>query len=110
MGEVNSNQTSMERRRSDRLFESVPLIVRGIDLLGQPFEERTGHAGFQPPWLPLFFQASLAQEYVDHAGTAAGAAIGRMYAHALHGCSVRIPSEIFSNCRGTGRSGKYLGA
>jgi AraC-like DNA-binding protein len=36
----------MERRRSDRLFESVPLIVRGIDLLGQPFEERTGTLAF----------------------------------------------------------------
>lgn len=46
MGEANSNQTRMERRRSDRLFESVPLIVRGIDLLGQPFEERTGTLAF----------------------------------------------------------------
>jgi len=36
----------MERRRSDRLCESVPLIVRGIDLLGQPFEERTGTLAF----------------------------------------------------------------
>ena len=41
VGEVNSNQTRMERRRSDRLSQSVPVIVRGIDLLGQPFEERT---------------------------------------------------------------------
>ena len=41
MDHVNSNQPSMERRRSDRLFEPVPLVVRGIDLLGQPFEERT---------------------------------------------------------------------
>ncbi len=31
----------MERRRSERLSESLPVIVRGIDLLGQPFEERT---------------------------------------------------------------------
>ena len=46
MGEANSNQTRMERRRSDRLCESVPLIVRGIDLLGQPFEERTGTLAF----------------------------------------------------------------
>jgi hypothetical protein len=46
VGEVNSNQTRMERRRSDRLFECVPLIVRGIDLLGQPFEERTGTLAF----------------------------------------------------------------
>lgn len=31
----------MERRRSERLSESLPVIVRGIDLLGQPFEERS---------------------------------------------------------------------
>ena len=41
MDHVNLNQPATERRRSDRLFESVPLVVRGIDLLGQPFEERT---------------------------------------------------------------------
>jgi hypothetical protein len=28
------------RRRSERLSQSFPLVVRGIDLLGQPFEER----------------------------------------------------------------------
>jgi hypothetical protein len=38
---VNSHQTSMERRRSERALESLPLVVRGVDLLGQPFEERT---------------------------------------------------------------------
>src|SRR5580704_2679585 len=41
MDHVNSNQPATERRRSDRFFEPVPLVVRGIDLLGQPFEERT---------------------------------------------------------------------
>ncbi len=41
MDHVNSNEPGMERRRSGRLFEPVPLVVRGIDLLGQPFEERT---------------------------------------------------------------------
>ncbi len=41
MDHVNSNLPATERRRSDRLFEPVPLVVRGIDLLGQPFEERT---------------------------------------------------------------------
>lgn len=46
MGQVNANPTRMERRRSDRVFESVPLIVRGIDLLGQPFEERTATLAF----------------------------------------------------------------
>ena len=30
-----------ERRRSERVSESVPMVVRGVDLLGQPFEERT---------------------------------------------------------------------
>jgi hypothetical protein len=38
---MDSNQPNTQRRRSERVSESVPLIVRGIDLLGQPFEERT---------------------------------------------------------------------
>jgi hypothetical protein len=39
--DVDSNQAGTQRRRTERLSKSVPLIVRGIDLLGQPFEERT---------------------------------------------------------------------
>jgi hypothetical protein len=39
--DVDSNQAGTQRRRSERVSQSVPLIVRGIDLLGQPFEERT---------------------------------------------------------------------
>ena len=38
---MDSNQPNTQRRRSERISESVPVIVRGIDLLGQPFEERT---------------------------------------------------------------------
>lgn len=38
---MDSNHPSTQRRRSERISESIPLIVRGIDLLGQPFEERT---------------------------------------------------------------------
>jgi hypothetical protein len=38
---VDSSQPSTQRRRSERISQSLPLIVRGIDLLGQPFEERT---------------------------------------------------------------------
>jgi hypothetical protein len=45
-GEVDLNQPSTERRRSERVSESFPLIVRGIDLLGQPFEERTTTLAF----------------------------------------------------------------
>jgi hypothetical protein len=30
-----------QRRRSTRLEHIVPIVVRGVDLLGQPFEERT---------------------------------------------------------------------
>ncbi|MGB9068588.1 MAG: hypothetical protein WCC21_08455, partial [Candidatus Acidiferrales bacterium] len=41
MHEVDSNPSNTQRRRSERVSKSVPLIVRGIDLLGQPFEERT---------------------------------------------------------------------
>jgi hypothetical protein len=38
---VGSNQLSTQRRRSERVSKTLPVIVRGIDLLGQPFEERT---------------------------------------------------------------------
>ena len=41
MQEVDSPQFNTQRRRSERVSESLPLIVRGVDLLGQPFEERT---------------------------------------------------------------------
>ncbi|MGH9575543.1 MAG: hypothetical protein ACRD40_18700 [Candidatus Acidiferrales bacterium] len=40
MQDVSPNP-SIERRRSKRVSESVPLVVRGVDLLGHPFEERT---------------------------------------------------------------------
>ncbi|HEY0704407.1 MAG TPA: hypothetical protein VGD60_16660 [Candidatus Acidoferrales bacterium] len=43
---MNSHPTSTERRRSERAFESLPLVVRGVDLLGQPFEERTTTLAF----------------------------------------------------------------
>ena len=46
MREVDSSQPSTERRRSERVSDSLPLIVRGIDLLGQPFEERTTTLAF----------------------------------------------------------------
>lgn len=36
-----SPSPSIERRRSKRIAESVPLVVRGVDLLGHAFEERT---------------------------------------------------------------------
>jgi hypothetical protein len=38
---LDSSQPSTQRRRSERISETLPLIIRGIDLLGQPFEERT---------------------------------------------------------------------
>lgn len=41
MQEVDFSQVRSERRRSERVTQSLPLIVRGIDLLGQPFEELT---------------------------------------------------------------------
>jgi hypothetical protein len=44
--ELDSTQRSTERRRSERVSDSLPLIVRGIDLLGQPFEERTTTLAF----------------------------------------------------------------
>jgi hypothetical protein len=35
------HHSSQQRRRSTRIAQTLPLIVRGMDLLGQPFEERT---------------------------------------------------------------------
>ncbi len=43
---MDSNQPSAERRRSERILESLPVTVRGIDLLGQPFEERSTTLAF----------------------------------------------------------------
>ena len=33
--------SKVEKRRSERVTHSVPVVVRGVDLLGQAFEERT---------------------------------------------------------------------
>ncbi len=41
MLDVDSSHTGTERRRSERTSQSLPVIIRGIDLLGQPFEERS---------------------------------------------------------------------
>ena len=41
MSETYSNHPSTQRRRSERVSKAVVLVVRGTDLLGQPFEERT---------------------------------------------------------------------
>ena len=38
--------SSTERRRSVRVSDSLPLVIRGNDLLGQPFEERTATLNF----------------------------------------------------------------
>jgi hypothetical protein len=38
---VDPSHTGTERRRSERVSQSLPVIIRGIDLLGQPFEERS---------------------------------------------------------------------
>jgi hypothetical protein len=44
--EAVSSHSSTQRRRSGRVSESLPIIVRGVDLLGQPFEERTATLAF----------------------------------------------------------------
>jgi hypothetical protein len=41
MGQTAASHTGEQRRRSTRLTQTVPLTVRGVDLLGQPFEERS---------------------------------------------------------------------
>ncbi|HKS82315.1 MAG TPA: hypothetical protein VJR23_12500 [Candidatus Acidoferrales bacterium] len=40
------SQPTTQRRRSERVTQSLPIIVRGVDLLGQPFEERTATLTF----------------------------------------------------------------
>ena len=82
------NQPSTERRRSERVSESLPLVVRGIDLLGQPFEERTVTLAFnlhgcrytskhhlpRNTWVTLDLPQGLAQGAAQaNAGTNAGA-------------------------------------
>ncbi len=36
-----SDETSPQKRRSTRIVQAVPIIVTGVDALGQPFKERT---------------------------------------------------------------------
>lgn len=40
------DQARPQRRRSERVSKSLPIVVRGTDLLGQPFEERTATLNF----------------------------------------------------------------
>lgn len=41
MYEAQSTHFENQRRRSERVSQPFPIVVRGTDLLGQPFEERT---------------------------------------------------------------------
>lgn len=41
MAQAASTYVGEQRRRSTRLEQTSPVIIRGVDLLGQPFEERT---------------------------------------------------------------------
>src|SRR5690348_3566702 len=41
LAQAASTYLGEQRRRSSRLEQTSPLIIRGVDLLGQPFEERT---------------------------------------------------------------------
>lgn len=41
MAQAASSYPGEQKRRSTRIAQAVPVIVRGVDLLGQPFEERT---------------------------------------------------------------------
>ncbi len=124
-GEVDLNQPSTERRRSERVSESLPLIVRGIDLLGQPFEERTTTLAFnlhgcrytskhhlpRNTWVTLdlpqgsgarkrwiWWQRVRDGEFADHFAGARGM-----------GAAAALDSRFFSDCRGAGKPGEYLG-
>ena len=41
MAQAASTYLGEQRRRSTRVEQTLPIIIRGMDLLGQPFEERT---------------------------------------------------------------------
>ena len=41
MAQAASTYLGEQRRRSTRVDQTLPVIIRGVDLLGQPFEERT---------------------------------------------------------------------
>jgi hypothetical protein len=43
---VDFDQVRPQRRRSERVAKALPIVVRGTDLLGQPFEERTATLNF----------------------------------------------------------------
>jgi len=49
LAQAASTYLGEQRRRSTRLEQTSPVIIRGVDLLGQPFEERTAtqNLGFQ---------------------------------------------------------------
>ena len=88
------NQPSTERRRSERVSESLPLIVRGIDLLGQPFEERTTTLAFnlhgcrytskhhlpRNTWVTLDLPQGAAHEAVHGVAHANAGSAGNAYA------------------------------
>ncbi|HXW55089.1 MAG TPA: hypothetical protein VEJ67_05010 [Candidatus Cybelea sp.] len=43
---MDPHESSIQRRRSERVAQSLPVLIRGVDLLGQPFEERTATLSF----------------------------------------------------------------
>lgn len=43
---MESQDPCTQRRRSERVTQTLPIVIRGIDLLGQPFEERTATLNF----------------------------------------------------------------
>ncbi|MGA8072246.1 MAG: hypothetical protein WB995_02150, partial [Candidatus Acidiferrales bacterium] len=46
MAEPATPEPAVQRRRSTRIARTVPLTIRGVDLLSQPFEERTTTLSF----------------------------------------------------------------
>ena len=46
MAEPATPEPAVQRRRSTRISRTVPLTIRGVDLLSQPFEERTTTLSF----------------------------------------------------------------
>ena len=68
MQAVDASRAGIERRRSERVFQSAPVIVRGVDPLSEPFEERTTTLAFNSGRVPLLIEALFAKERVGYDG------------------------------------------
>ena len=99
-----------QRRRSERISQPFPLVVRGIDLLGQPFEERTSGSGLQSSRLPVLLQASSSAKCVGNSGSRRGTTIQNVQSARRLDPAAAIGARFFPGRRGTRIASEHLGA